>query len=196
MKRDNLFLLTWILIILIVVIKDSHDSHISLIKEKLFHLHPLAAEGTKNNTHACGNYEWMLLHNPISKQISHNQKRKGNNFIKKMKGQLNKSYIPVAEEWTSRGPHNIGGRTKALAIDVLNENIILANGLKGLTFMQWPIPLETASLSKANSRTRKPSTFTISVPPLEQPAVYNLAVFDQENFSEYVGAVTISGKSD
>ena len=34
-------------------------------------------------------------------------------------------------EWTSRGPFNIGGRTRAFAIDVEDENILLAGGVTG-----------------------------------------------------------------
>lgn len=34
-------------------------------------------------------------------------------------------------DWESRGPWNVGGRTRALAIDVSNENRILAGGVSG-----------------------------------------------------------------
>ncbi|MFN0212994.1 MAG: T9SS type A sorting domain-containing protein [Saprospiraceae bacterium] len=34
-------------------------------------------------------------------------------------------------QWMSRGPWNVGGRTRALAIDVTNENRILAGGVSG-----------------------------------------------------------------
>ncbi|MFZ4478100.1 MAG: hypothetical protein ACOYPR_23100, partial [Saprospiraceae bacterium] len=33
--------------------------------------------------------------------------------------------------WVSRGPWNLGGRTRAIAIDVTNENRILAGGVSG-----------------------------------------------------------------
>lgn len=33
--------------------------------------------------------------------------------------------------WQNRGPYNVGGRTRALAIDVSNENVILAGGVSG-----------------------------------------------------------------
>ncbi len=33
--------------------------------------------------------------------------------------------------WKNRGPYNVGGRTRALAIDYTNENIILAGGVSG-----------------------------------------------------------------
>ncbi|MDX1911065.1 MAG: T9SS type A sorting domain-containing protein [Saprospiraceae bacterium] len=34
-------------------------------------------------------------------------------------------------EWMSRGPWNVGGRTRAVAIDVTNENRLLAGGISG-----------------------------------------------------------------
>ena len=34
-------------------------------------------------------------------------------------------------QWVSAGPYNIGGRTRALAIDIANEQIILAGGVSG-----------------------------------------------------------------
>jgi photosystem II stability/assembly factor-like uncharacterized protein len=36
-----------------------------------------------------------------------------------------------ASTWISRGPYNVGGRTRALGIDVSNEQIILAGGVSG-----------------------------------------------------------------
>lgn len=33
--------------------------------------------------------------------------------------------------WVNRGPYNVGGRTRALAIDIANEDIILAGGVSG-----------------------------------------------------------------
>lgn len=33
--------------------------------------------------------------------------------------------------WINRGPHNVGGRTRALGVDIRNENIILAGGVSG-----------------------------------------------------------------
>ncbi len=36
-----------------------------------------------------------------------------------------------SEAWISRGPFFVGGRTRALAVDVTNENVILAAGISG-----------------------------------------------------------------
>ena len=47
--------------------------------------------------------------------------------------------LPVSEKfsksnWSHRGPYNVGGRTRAIALDVQNENIILAGGTSGGMF--------------------------------------------------------------
>src|ERR1019366_1048456 len=34
-------------------------------------------------------------------------------------------------QWQNRGPYNLGGRTRALALDVMNENIMLAGQVSG-----------------------------------------------------------------
>ena len=37
----------------------------------------------------------------------------------------------LLEDWTARGPFNVGGRTRAIAIDVTDENVIMAGGVSG-----------------------------------------------------------------
>lgn len=37
----------------------------------------------------------------------------------------------ITTAWYNRGPHNVGGRTRALAVDSRNENIVLAGGVSG-----------------------------------------------------------------
>lgn len=44
---------------------------------------------------------------------------------------LPKAVTERNSSWASRGPWNVGGRTRALAIDVTNENRILAGGVSG-----------------------------------------------------------------
>lgn len=84
------------------------------------------------------NFEYMRLRNPKTGKIPANIREKELIFS---------ATIPVAEviafssaspkarmevlSWKNRGPYNIGGRTRALALDVNNENIILAGGVSG-----------------------------------------------------------------
>lgn len=50
--------------------------------------------------------------------------------------------------WAKRGPYNVGGRTRALAYDVRNENIILAGGVSG---GMWRTTDQGATWSKVTS---------------------------------------------
>ncbi|MFC2135947.1 WD40/YVTN/BNR-like repeat-containing protein, partial [Bacteroidota bacterium] len=83
-------------------------------------------------------YEYMRLRNPQTGEIPRNINRKQEEFAqtlptvesrraKKSKKETNN----YAYGWKSRGPHNIGGRTRALGIDIRDENIILAGGVSG-----------------------------------------------------------------
>ena len=37
----------------------------------------------------------------------------------------------LIENWIARGPYNVGGRTRAMALDIKNENVIMAGGVSG-----------------------------------------------------------------
>ena len=48
-------------------------------------------------------------------------------FSQEMPNDLNNSNL----NWTANGPFNVGGRTRALAMDVQDENILIAGGASG-----------------------------------------------------------------
>lgn len=72
-------------------------------------------------------YEYEILKNPVTGKIPDNVRQKELGFAKTLKSK--KSF--KAGDWSHRGPFNVGGRTRALAVDVNNENIILAAGVSG-----------------------------------------------------------------
>ncbi|NQT24284.1 exo-alpha-sialidase, partial [candidate division KSB1 bacterium] len=91
--------------------------------------HPVqfeASEGTKEDPSARARHKWDRLLNPITNEIPINIGRKEIAFVNKLAEQTSKTHHSLTNEWVSRGPYHIGGRTKALALDILNENIILA----------------------------------------------------------------------
>lgn len=79
--------------------------------------------------------KWLLdrYKDPATGKIPDNIRRLELNFAKNL--QLNNSlrsknsHIQAKNEWGSRGPYYIGGRTRALALDVNDENRILAGGV-------------------------------------------------------------------
>ena len=75
-------------------------------------------------------WEQMRLIDPATGEIPKNIRKKEMTFAKT---------IPISKNfsksnWINRGPFNVGGRTRALALDVLDENIILAGGASGGMF--------------------------------------------------------------
>lgn len=88
-------------------------------------------------------YEFNMLKDPATGKIPHDIRRKEIDYTLKVLLKANADAPGLAglqsesEEGTenssfvSYGPYNLGGRTRALALDVNNENIILAGGVSG-----------------------------------------------------------------
>ncbi len=87
------------------------------------------------------NYEQRMLRNPFTKKLPENIQLMEAAFSSKIQERnleieaTNKSAETSSKSkftrWKNRGPGNVGGRTRALAIDRNNENIILAGGVSG-----------------------------------------------------------------
>ncbi len=75
-------------------------------------------------------WEWEMLHDPATGEIPAGARVRELAFLRDMQAQMpaNKNRN---DNWTSRGPWNVGGRTRALAIDVRDENHILTGGVSG-----------------------------------------------------------------
>jgi len=72
----------------------------------------------------------MRLADPTTGEIPSNIRQKEMIFAKT----LPKSSAMSKANWVHRGPYNVGGRTRALVFDVLDENTILAGGATGGMF--------------------------------------------------------------
>jgi len=75
-------------------------------------------------------WERIRLADPNTGEIPKNIRKKEMMFAKT----LPKSSSISKANWVHRGPYNVGGRTRALAIDILDENILLAGGASGGMF--------------------------------------------------------------
>ncbi len=82
--------------------------------------------------------ELLMLQNPSTKSIPDDIQRKERVFAatlptrEAIAGKQRSSGGAIqAQAWTQRGPFNVGGRTRAFAIDVSNENVMLAGGISG-----------------------------------------------------------------
>lgn len=94
-----------------------------------------SAIGTKENPQARAAFEIAQIRNPTTQEIPPNIRQKELAFSAKHKSraQLSAQRAEAAqlENWQLAGPFNVGGRTRALAIDVTNENVIIAGGVSG-----------------------------------------------------------------
>ena len=75
-------------------------------------------------------WEKIRLMDPSTGEIPNNIRKKEMMFAQT----LPKSSSFTKSSWIHRGPYNVGGRTRALAMDVLDENILFAGGASGGMF--------------------------------------------------------------
>lgn len=98
-----------------------------------------AAIGSDEDPEARANYEITRLKDPATGKIPPDIRRKELEFAaalptRESLAAFSKDGGPneiALINWSPRGPVNVGGRTRALALDVTNENIIIAGGVSG-----------------------------------------------------------------
>lgn len=87
--------------------------------------------GTPEDRYARLSWEKSRLVNPATGLIPDDIRAKELAFVNQY---LNKTLSSTGTVWDKRGPGNIGGRTRALAFDATDENIMLAGGVTGGMF--------------------------------------------------------------
>lgn len=96
------------------------------------------AEGipeARENPRARARYEWMRLHDPATgmvpdiraREIAFARTLPSAAALRKSGGGAGGAEIT----WSGRGPSNIGGRTRALAVDIANPSVLLAGAVSG-----------------------------------------------------------------
>jgi photosystem II stability/assembly factor-like uncharacterized protein len=88
-----------------------------------------ATRGTAEDPNARRNYELRRLRDPATGRIPENARKKDLAFAEQMPERMQKA----ADSWQPRGPVNVGGRSRALEIDVSDDTYqtILAGGVSG-----------------------------------------------------------------
>lgn len=79
-------------------------------------------------------YFYRMLQDPVTKKIPEGIRQKELAFAKDLQEKsvsLNKTSAALSYNWQEAGPYDVGGRTRALAIDVNNPNIIIAGSASG-----------------------------------------------------------------
>ncbi len=86
---------------------------------------------TKDDPYGREAYLFEQIKSPITGQVPKNIRQKELNFFQSKKSSFENLHKSPTATWINRGPWNVGGRTRALAIDVTNSNVILAAGVSG-----------------------------------------------------------------
>ncbi len=81
-----------------------------------------------DNLNGAAAYEYYRQRNPATGEIPVNIRKNELAFAATLP-KYNEAERSI--QWQNRGPYNLGGRTRALALDVTNENIILAGQVTG-----------------------------------------------------------------
>ena len=92
----------------------------------------------KTNPMARTEYEFMRTKSPFSGEIPEDIRRKELAFARTLptREEINEKMLyrgqPVVTlNWQNRGPYNVGGRTRALALDLDDETIMLSGAASG-----------------------------------------------------------------
>ena len=90
----------------------------------------------KDDPQARIDFDILRTKDPKTGKVPKNIRAKELAFMKAQAAKQGKQGISFAvgdrlTNWVNRGPHNVGGRTRALAIDADDSNIILAGGISG-----------------------------------------------------------------
>jgi len=99
----------------------------------------MQARGEEEDPNARLEYEWLRTRNPNTNQIPENIRQKELVFSRSIptRSQLspnqNMGGFQGSFKWNKRGPYNVGGRTRAMAIDISDatDNTVLAGGVSG-----------------------------------------------------------------
>ncbi len=131
MKRLKLLATAGILLIIGVATIHYFIKSVLSVSQRTLQIRFQASEGTEEDPLARKRYEWFRLRDPALNEIPKSIGISELNFVKKLAKTTNSNNHAVTGEWIARGPYNIGGRSKALALDVKDENTLFAGGVSG-----------------------------------------------------------------
>lgn len=91
------------------------------------------AVGSEEDAFERLSYEWMMLHDPATGRIPDHVREKELAFAATLPKDINAPNARGASvaSWVSRGPWNVGGRTRAFAVDASNEHNLIAGSCSG-----------------------------------------------------------------
>lgn len=127
----------WVSRLLLVAACASGAFYLSAIQRERFEMPETnEAAGSNEDPGARDHFDWLRFHDPATGVIPDGIREQELAFAAKLPKReeiaaLSKSTGVAALSWNSRGPYNVGGRTRAIAVDVTNQNVLLAGGVSG-----------------------------------------------------------------
>ena len=132
MKKTTLTIIAFLLVMATILVFQQTSNNTIKRKQQT----TKASVGTEKDPNARANYEQKRLQNPKTGLIPIDIRKKELKFANQLAAlqktrstEIATHYAP--EDWNFAGPGNTGGRTRALAIDISNEQILLAGGVSG-----------------------------------------------------------------
>ncbi|MCX6258830.1 MAG: T9SS type A sorting domain-containing protein [Bacteroidia bacterium] len=108
-------------------LSGSHNLNFHTVKKMPIQVSPEACE-SDDGPGSRFRYELDMLKDPATGMIPRGIRRQELEFAKNLP---KSSHYAKDVDWENRGPWNVGGRTRALAIDVMNEDRMIAGGVSG-----------------------------------------------------------------
>jgi len=133
------------------------------------------SSATEDNPFARVEFEWMRLRNPQTGVIPPNIRAAELAFAATLPRREDQPQQPhfsrsgnfTIQNWVSRGPYNISGRSRAFGVDVADENILLCGAIsggmwrstdQGITWLKTTDPAQLHSISCLAQDTRAGKT--------------------------------------
>ncbi len=106
-----------------------HTPNLDLVNKKVISSSsPRASAELKK---ARDEYFFRMLKDPATGKLPPNYRARELEFAKELKTKLGKNNSTNSFTWKEAGPADVGGRTRALAVDVADRNTIIAGGISG-----------------------------------------------------------------
>jgi hypothetical protein len=136
--------------------------------------HRETALGGRENPEARMLQEWLMLRDPVAGTVPKDMRARELAFAKRLPNpetdpRYYKRDATAGFGWSARGPFNIGGRTRAFAVDVTNPDVLLAGAVsggmwrstdRGVTWRKTTDPTQLHSVTCVTQDTRPGHTNT------------------------------------
>lgn len=134
MKPTGQILAVVLLVAAVVAVRPSTPRPVAQPLDPRF---PPLSTGVEDDAGARDEYEFMAQRDPLANAIPRDIRRRESEFARTLPAGRARRFASGRAQlfqdlvWTERGPNNVGGRTRAFAIDVANPSRLIAGSVAG-----------------------------------------------------------------